>query len=325
MRWFNRLLLRNKRYRKFIAWTKVFILPGFGNLPLYDVVVEFIDDFMDGTLPNKATSLSYNFMLAFFPAILFLFTLIPYIPVKNFRVQLLQVVQTVLPTNAYLAFEATIKDIIINENSGVLSFGAIAALYFATNGVANLMRAFNNSSLIIEKRSWLKRRLIATALTVVISFLLLISIVIMGAGQALIHVLQKHVLSGSYFWVNVLLLSRWIIVVVIFFTTISLLYRYGPAHKLKWKFLNPGSIMATGLAILTSLGFTFYINHFSSYNKLYGSIGTLIVVMIWLYLNSLILLIGFELNASIELSKRSLKVIKPRSNTFRTEKINQSN
>jgi len=325
MRWFNRLLLRNKRYRKFIAWTKVFVLPGFGNLPLYDVVVEFIDDFMDGTLPNKATSLSYNFMLAFFPAILFLFTLIPYIPVKNFRVQLLQVVQTVLPTNAYLAFEATIKDIIINENSGVLSFGAIAALYFATNGVANLMRAFNNSSLIIEKRSWLKRRLIATVLTVVISFLLLISIVIMGAGQALIHVLQKHVLSGSYFWVNVLLLSRWIIVVVIFFTTISLLYRYGPAHKLKWKFLNPGSIMATGLAILTSLGFTFYINHFSSYNKLYGSIGTLIVVMIWLYLNSLILLIGFELNASIELSKRSLKVIKPRSNTFRTEKINQSN
>src|ERR1700743_3085739 len=137
MRWFNRLLLRNRYYRKFIAWTKLFIPPGFGNLPVYDVITEFIDDFMDGTLPNKATSLSYNFMLAFFPAMLFLFTLMPYVPVKNFQLHLLQVVSTILPTNAYLAFQTTIKDIIINENSGVLSFGAIAALYFATNGVAN--------------------------------------------------------------------------------------------------------------------------------------------------------------------------------------------
>src|ERR1700761_661000 len=173
MRWLNRLLLRNRYYRKLIARTKVLILPGFGNLPLYDVITEFIDDFMDGTLPNKATSLSYNFMLAFFPAMLFLFTLIPYVPVKNFQLHLLQVVSTILPTNAYLAFQTTIKDIVIYKNGGVLSFVVIAALYFATNGIANLMRAFNNSSLIIEKRTWLKRRLIATALTVVISFLLL--------------------------------------------------------------------------------------------------------------------------------------------------------
>jgi membrane protein len=325
MRWLHRLLLRNRYYRKLIAWSKVFILPGFGNLTVFDVVTEFIDDFMDGTLPNKATSLSYNFMLAFFPAILFLFTLIPYVPVKNFKAQLLQIVSTIMPTNAYLAFKSTIQDIIIYKNGGVLSFGVIASLYFATNGIANLMRAFNNSSLTIEKRTWLKRRMIATVLTIIIGFLLLISIIILGAGQALIHMAEKHVLSGSLFWVNVLLLSRWIIVVIIFFATISLLYRYGPSHKLKWKWLNPGAIMATALAILTSLGFTFYINHFSAYNKLYGSIGTLIVVMLWLYLNSLILLIGFELNANIELSKRSLKVIKQRKNTFRTEILNKSN
>src|ERR1700761_6044402 len=120
MRWLHRLLLRNSQYRKLVARTKTLILPGFGTLPLYDVITEFIDDFMDGTLPNKATSLSYNFMLAFFPAMLFLFTLIPYVPIKNFKFQLLQFVSTILPTNAYLAFQATIKDIIINENSGVL-------------------------------------------------------------------------------------------------------------------------------------------------------------------------------------------------------------
>ena len=139
----------------------------------------------------------------------------------------------------------------------------------------------------------------------------------MIAGQDVIKLLQASLASKSHVWIYLIILSRWIIIVTIFFTTISLLYRYGPSHKLKWNFLSPGSVLATGLAVLTSLGFTYYINNFSAYNKIYGSIGTLIVVMLWLYLNSLILLIGFELNASIDLSKRSVKVVKQRYNTFK--------
>jgi membrane protein len=324
MIWLHRKLLKHSHtYRRFIKWTKGYIIPGFGTLSLYETIAPFIDDFMQGTMLNKASALAYNFMLAFFPAVLFVFTLIPYIHIKNFQPMLFDVVSSILPTNAYIAFQKTIEDIIVKQNGKLLSFGVIAALYFATNGVNYLMRAFNSSSLIIEKRSWLKRRMIATALTIVISISLLIAIVIMIAGQSLIGLLQSHVLSKSHFWIYLLLLSRWLIIIIIFFVTISLLYRYGPAHKLKWPFLNPGSILATGLAVLTSLGFTYYINNFSSYNKLYGSIGTLIVVMIWLYLNSLILLIGFELNASIDLSKRSIKVIKPRFNTFRVNKYGE--
>ncbi len=323
MNWLHRILLRTKPYRRFIEWTKSVILPGFGMLPLYSVLVNFINEFLYGPLLNKASSLAYNFMLALFPGTIFLFTLIPYIRIRNFQAQLLQILASILPTNAYLAFQTTIEDIIKNQNGKLLSLGFITALYFATNGVSNLMRAFNSSSLIIEKRSWLKRRMIAMALTVVISISLLIAIVIMIAGQGLIGLLQSHLLSNSHFWIYLILLSRWVIIVIIFFVTVSLLYRYGPAHKLKWNFLNPGSILATGLAVLTSLGFTYYINNFSSYNKLYGSIGTLIVVMIWLYLNSLILLIGFELNASIDLSKRSIKIIKPRFNTFRVKKYGE--
>ncbi len=317
MRWLNRFLLHSKYYRQFINWSRATILPGFGTLPLYDVFTLFIGEFLDGSLLNKASALAYNFLLAFFPATIFLFTLIPYVPVKNFQGHLLQVVSSILPTNAYLAFQNTIADIINKQNGKLLSVGVITALYFATNGVSNLMRAFNSSSLIIEKRSWFKRRMIATALTLVISIALLIAIVIMIAGQGLIGLLQGHLASKSSFWIYLLTLSRWLIIVSIFFVTVSLLYRYGPAHKLKWPFLNPGSILATGLAVLSSLGFTYYINNFSSYNKLYGSIGTLVVVMIWIYLNSLILLIGFELNASIDLSKRSIKIVKPKFNTFR--------
>jgi membrane protein len=321
MRWVHRLLLHANFYRAFIKWTKTVVLPGFGNLSVYAVTVSLINEFVEDSLLNKSAALAYNFMLALFPATLFLFTLIAYIPVDNFQDKLLELLQTILPTYAYLAFETTIEDILKNKSAGLLSLGFVTALYFATNGVSNLMRTFNNSSLIIEKRTWLKRRAIAMALTIVISIALIVAIAIMIAGESVITYLQNHVARESSFWIYLLTLSRWIIIVTIFFVTISLLYRYGPSHKLKWAFLSPGSVLATGLAILTSLGFTYYINHFASYNKIYGSIGTIIVVMLWLYLNSMILLIGFELNASIDLSKRNLKIVKPRFNTFRAEKL----
>jgi membrane protein len=216
-----------------------------------------------------------------------------------------------------MAFQTTIMDIIKHQNGKLLSIGFISALYFATNGVSNLMQAFNRSSLVVEKRSWLKRRFIAFWLTIVISVSLLVAIVIMAAGESLIGMLKGHIFSQGHFWIYVISFSRWIIVIAIFFVSISLLYRYGPANKQKWKFLSTGSLMATILAVITSLGFSYYINHFSSYNKVYGSIGTLIILMLWLYLNSLILLIGFELNASIDFSKRNIKIEKPMFNSFR--------
>lgn len=118
-------------------------------------------------------------------------------------------------------------------------------------------------------------------------------------------------------------MGRWFILVVIYFVTISILYRYGPATAKKWKFFSAGSWMATILAILTFWGFAFYINNFGNYNKLYGSIGTLIVLMIWLYLNSLIILVGFELNASIDLSKRSIRISQPKFNSFKSEPVEE--
>jgi membrane protein len=320
MEWMHRILLRFKFYQYIIDWTKYVILPGFRPLPLYTVAVFFFNEIKRGTLANKASSLAYNFMLALFPATIFLFTLIPYIPIRHFQDQLLIMLAQIMPHDAYKVFEKTIIEIIKKQNGGLFSFGFLTTLFFATNGVDRLMQAFNKSSLIHETRSYLRRRWVALVLTVVISFSLLIAVIIMIVGHKILDFLQNHIYSKAHVWFLVIALLRWIIVIVIFFVTVSLLYRYGPAHKQKWKFLSPGSILATALAVLTSLGFTFYINNFSSYNSLYGSIGTLIVIMIWLYLNSLIILIGFELNASIELSKRSIKIVKPRFNSFRSNK-----
>ncbi|GAA4202020.1 YihY/virulence factor BrkB family protein [Pedobacter jeongneungensis] len=292
-------------------------MPGFSPLPLYTVATFFFREIGKDSLVNKSSSLAYSFMLAIFPGIIFLFTLIPFIPIKGFQDQLLNLIQLVLPHNAFDAFETTLKDIIKKQNTGLLSFGFLSALFFATNGVKNLMKAFNKSSLIIETRGWLKQRLIALILTVIICFSIIICISAMALGEVLLNKINDELHLKDSFLVYTIKFTRWALLAILYFITISILYRYGPSHTKKWRLFSAGSWLATILAFLTIWGFSFYINHFASYNKVYGSIGTLIVVMIWLYLNSLILLIGFELNASVDVSKRSVKIIRPTFNLFK--------
>lgn len=300
-------------------WTKVVIVPGFSPLPLYTVATFFFQEIAKDSLVNKASSLAYNFMLAIFPGIIFVFTLIPYIPIDGFQDQLISLLELALPLNAYEAIKSTLEEIIKKQNGGLLSFGFFAALFFATNGVNNLMQAFNKSSLIIENRGWFKQRLVAINLTFLMFFALMIGLTIITVGNFMVTLVKQELEFRDSFWIHLANLLRWLILVAVYFITISILYRYGPAHTKKWKLFSPGSWLATILAILTFWGFSYYINNFGNYNKLYGSIGTLIVIMIWLYLNSLIILIGFELNASIELSKRSIKIVRPRFNTFKDE------
>ncbi len=323
MLWLHKFLLRFRPYYLLIEWTKVLVLPGFSPLPIYTVATFFFQEIGKDELVNKASSLAYNFMLAIFPAIIFLFTLIPYVPIENFQDQLMSLIALILPVETYTAVKATLLDIVSNQNSGLLSFGFLFALFFATNGVNTLMQAFNKSSLVTETRPWLKQRLVALYLTLMISFALISGLIIMTIGEYVLGFLRSELEFQDSFWLYLLSAGRWIMLLLIYFVTISLLYRYGPAHPKKWRFFSAGSWMATVLAILTFWGFSFYINNFGNYNKLYGSIGTIIVLMIWLYLNSLIILVGFELNASIDLSKRSIRIVKPQFNTFKTAPVEE--
>jgi len=323
MLWLHKLLLKTRPYYLLIEWTKVVVLPGFSPLPLYTVGTFFFQEIAKDSLVNKASSLAYNFMLAIFPAVIFVFTLIPYIPLDGFQDQLISLLGMVLPENAFLTVETTLEEIIKKQNGGLLSFGFLAALFFATNGVNNLMQAFNKSSLLIETRGWLKQRMVAVMLTFMVFFALVIGLGIMTIGEFAISIIKGELKFKDTFWVFVIGLVRWVILMGVYFVTISLLYRYGPSHTKKWKLFSPGAWLASVLALLTFWGFGFYINNFGNYNKLYGSIGTLIVIMLWLYCNSLIMLIGFELNASIDLSKRSIKIVKPRFNSFKHEPVQE--
>lgn len=303
----------------FIEWTKACVLPEFSPLPLYTVATFFFREVGKEALVNKASSLAYNFMLAIFPGIIFLFTLIPYIPKRiGFQEGLMSLLALVLPTNAFDALETTIDNIVNIQNGSLLSIGFFLSMFFATNGVHNLMIAFNKSSLIVETRSLLKRRLVALILTIVLVLSMIVCIAAMTLGVITINYLKKEINYDGNLTIYAIQFTQWALLGVLYFINVSILYRYGPAHAKKWKFFSAGSWLATILAFLTIWGFSFYINNFSAYNKLYGSIGTLMVVMIWLYLNSLILLIGFELNASVDLSKRSVKIIRPRFNLFKS-------
>jgi membrane protein len=314
MRKLHNLLLVLKPYDNFVEWSKKAIIPGFGKLPLYTVASFFFQEITRESILNKASSLAYNFMLAIFPGIIFLFTLIPYIPVDNFQEKLLSFLEIVIPTDAFSAIKSTLEDIIKNQNGGLLSFGFLLATFFATNGMTNLMMAFNKASLTRENRNWIVRRAIALVLSFAIVTALALGIGVFTIVGLFINYLKESIeYDLSWFWTFLLSVSKWCILFLIYFSTVGLVYKYGPSSSRHWKIFSPGAIFATILAILTFSGFAYYINNFNAYNKIYGSIGTIIVIMIWIYLNSLIILIGFELNTSLVLSKRSIKVVRQKS------------
>jgi membrane protein len=242
--------------------------------------------------------------MALFPSIIFLFSLIPFVPIPNFQDELLELIKNVLPNDAYLAAKSTIIDIVKHQHSSLLSFGFLLALYFTTNGFMALMKGFNSSYHVSEKRSPIKQRMVALVLTFIMSFLLIIATLLIIFSEIIIKYFSNQGLLKSKTQVFLLLSGKWIIVLAVFFLAISFLYYYGPSVKKRWRFISAGSSFATSLSLITSIGFAYFVNNFGQYNTIYGSIGTLIVIMLWIHFNSFILLLGFELNASIDNAKK---------------------
>src|SRR5690606_18489610 len=204
----------------------------------------------------------------------------PYIPVENFQEQLLSFIALVLPENAYITIQTTLEDIVTNQNRGLLSFGFLAALLFSTNGLTSLMAAFNKASLISENRGWLKQRFVAIGLAFMVIVALTVGMTILTISSYIFTYFRSIFNITDSFWLNTIMVTRWFILAAIYFFTVSIVYKFGPSASSKWKFFTPGASLATILAIFTFVGFAYYINHFNAYNKLYGSIGTLIVIMI---------------------------------------------
>ncbi len=284
---------------------RLITLPFFDGEPLYDVAVFFWKGIYDGAISTRASAIAFNFILAIFPAIIFVFTLIPYIPIDNFQFELLKLFQSILPHDAFVAIQGTIEDIITQPRGGLLSFGFFAAFIFATNGIVSVIAAFNGTIHAIETRTWINQRLVALILAVILTMLTAISVALITVSQAVMNFMVEHGFLQIDFKYYLLLGGKWLIICFLFFFGYAFLFYLAPARKTKFRFFSAGGTLATILTILTTIGFSYYINNFGKYNTLYGSIGTLVVVMLSVYFNALILLIGFELNVSIWHSRRS--------------------
>lgn len=295
---------RSDRFQNFLEILKKVRIKK-RNISLYDIIVVFIEKVRKDEIFERAYSVAFNFTLAIFPAIIFLFTLIPYFTfIPELEIKIRTFLQDVMPHSLYIAASSTIDDILSRPRGGLLSFGFILALYLSTNGMDSLMQAFNKCYRTVERRGFLKTRLIATGLTFTLALVLILAIALLIVGQLFIHLVENYYFVENYA-VALIILLRFVIVFVIFLTGISCIYYLAPAVHDRWRFFSYGSIIATFLSMGISYLFSYYINNFATYNKLYGSIGALIAIMIWLFLVSVVLLIGFEVNASIDKASKN--------------------
>lgn len=293
-------------------WLKNVHLERYGGISLYKFFGIFFHNIQEDEVFDRSNGVAYNFMLAIFPAIIFLFTLIPYITVYVPDVSnesIMQFMGELMPPSMYETVSSTILDIVSIPRGGLLTFGFLFSVYLATNGMMALMRAFNACYRTIEKRNYFTTRLTALGLTVMLAAVLALAILLLVVGQIVIEYFNTHVhllaaLDIDNLSIYSLLLLRFLVVFIVFFFAISCIYYFGPAIHYNWNFFSIGSFLATLACLGISYGFSFYIANFASYNKVYGSIGTLIALMIWIQLLTIVLMFGYEINASLHYSAK---------------------
>ncbi|MFO7756556.1 MAG: YihY/virulence factor BrkB family protein [Bacteroidales bacterium] len=295
-----KLLFRNKHNTGRLEWLKKLVLPGFDRVPIYDVIIFFIRGFRKGALVTRASAIAFNLLLSLVPATFFLFTLIPYIPIPNFQNEVILLFESIMPERANDYFKQSIVEAITNRSDAFLIIMFLASAIMSTNGIHALINAFVVSDHKFETRSWIAQRKIAFFLFFIIGLLITISAILLIFGRSAVERLVQNNIIESSIVFYILLISKWVVIISLLFLAISFLYYLAPSRKARFRFISAGSSLATLLFISTSLGFSAYVNNFDQYNKLYGSMGTVLVILLWLYLNSITLLTGFELNASIK-------------------------
>ncbi len=293
--------------KQVLEWAQTHSLPGFFQVPIYDVAVFLYNESRRVTIIMRANAVAFSFFLSLFPAIIAIFTLLTMLPVYElFQNEINSYIDYVMPSTAGEQLKVTIT-YLVKPDSRVLSLSFLLALYFSSNGMLALMEGFEKSHLksFKKRRGW-EKRLLAIGLTLLLALLLLVSVVMIVLGKMLLN------LAAEYFHLNIetkiyINFFRWLVIVALFYFGIAVIYRYGVALKRKLPWLTPGTTLATILSIISSLLFSFYVNAFNTYNQIYGSIGTIIVLMLWIQINCMVLMLGFELNASIAVN-RDLKL-----------------
>lgn len=289
-----------------VAFGKKIKIPGLEGMSLYDVLEMYVIGIVKGALTTRAGGIAYSFFMAIFPFLLFILTLIPYIPIDGFQEGLFSLIQEILPPKTFEAADGVLKDILNNQYGGLLSFGFLVSIFLMTNGVNAIFGGFEYSYHVKEVRSVVKAYIISLGVSLLMSLFLIVTVVLIIMYQIALSKI------GEYGWfdlndLDLFYYGRGFLFLLMIFTIVSLLFRYGTKQGKEVKFFSAGAVLTTVVSMFTFYLFGIYVVKFAQYNQLYGSIGTLLILMLFVWLNAIILLLGFELNASLYRLKRKNK------------------
>ena len=277
-------------------------LPWLEGLSLYDLLELYGLGIVESALTYHASAIAFSFFMALFPFALFILNLIPFIPIVGFQEDFLMFVKDGVPPNTYDAIYQIITDILNNSDSGLLSSGFMLSIFLMANGLNGILGGFETSRHVLIKRGFINQYLVALAMSMLLSLLLIVTVSIIVVFEV---ILQMTVFSDQ---VQLIVIGRYAFVILMILITTSVLFKFGTKHDKNRAFISIGSVFTTILIVLDSYFFGIWVTKFSQYNELYGSIGTLLVLMFYIWINCMILLLGFELNATVNKLKAKNRI-----------------
>jgi membrane protein len=287
--------------KQLVSLTKAIKLKSLEGLSLYDILELYVLGIFKGAFSYRASSIAFSFFMALFPFALFILNLIPFIPLENFQADFLVFVEEGVPPNTYEAIEAILRDIMETSHQGLLSSGFILSILLMTNGINAILGGFEMSAHITITRGFFRQYVISLAISILLSMILLITVAAIVIAEIMI---QKINLFGEVTDITLIEWSRYAFILLMILLITSILYKFATKETSSMPFISYGAVFTTILIILSSYIFGIYVTKFAKYNELYGSIGTLLVLMFYIWINCMVLLLGFELNATISKLKR---------------------
>ena len=274
---------------------KAFDLP----ISWWELLKRTVKDSIDDGITGLAAQLAYYFFLALFPALLFLVALASFFPLQQAIDEITGALVRFAPGDVVKIVQDQLTAISNSKNGGLLTVGFLGTLWSTSSAMTGIIDTLNKAYEIQEGRSWWKVRLLSVGLTVAVGLFILISFTLIVVGpQVAERIAETAGLGNAFAWTWKIV--QWPVVFLLVAVAIGFIYYFGPDAQQQWEWITPGSLVATVLWIGGSLGFRFYVTNFADYNETYGTIGGIIIALLWLYITGLSILVGAEMNAEIE-------------------------
>lgn len=294
-----RKTLFSQPVRRAIAWARRIKPPGFEGFDLYQIGRFFFNALAEGHIVTRASAIAFKLFTAFFPGVIVLLTLIPYVPIADFQDRLLGIFRDMMPAEVFRFIEGTLHDLVVRKHGTLLSVSFAVGLYLASNSIDAILAGFSESRNLHMWHSAIKQRLLSLGLLAALTLLTVIAIPVLTFGGIVIDQLNTIGFFTSALQVWALFGLKWLVSILVVVTSVSLLYNAGDPTAKRFKLLSPGVILAVTLILLISQALAFMFSHITNYNALYGSIGAILAVQLWIYFNMIAVLVGYELNTSI--------------------------